>query len=333
MIYRSGLQRRIQGIERFDLVHMTISVAAFYQFTTIEDPGEKKGPLLHMCRSQGIRGTIILASEGLNGTIAGPPAGVSAVLEHICEWQEVNNLEVNYSSSTTDSFNRMKVKVKPEIVSMGEPGVDPRSGAGTYVEPGHWNDLISRDDVLVVDTRNHFEIELGRFANAVDPGTVNFHEFPQWAERLAADRGSQKAVAMYCTGGIRCEKATTYMRALGFEQVYHLRGGILKYLEVVPESESLWQGECFVFDDRVSLKHDLRKGEYVLCYACQRPVPPGDMNSCHYEEGVSCARCFDSMTDGDRARFRERQRQVTLSFQRGTSHIRDDAATAFTDAD
>ena len=263
---------------------MSFTVAALYHFTRIEDPEARKEPLLGLCRSEEIRGTLILAREGINGTIAGSAEGIDAVLMHLRGWPEVGEIEVKYSHTAHQAFNRMKVKVKPEIVTMGKPDIDPLKDVGTYIDPKDWNSLISRDDVLLVDTRNKFEYGVGRFRNAVDPGTITFNEFPGWADQLANTPEKPKAVAMYCTGGIRCEKATAYMRQIGFDEVFHLKGGILKYLEEVPEEESLWEGECFVFDDRVALKHGLAEGEYTLCYGCQNPVSPDDRKSPMFEE-------------------------------------------------
>ncbi len=307
---------------------MTLTVAALYHFTKIETLEERRDSLLSACRATGLRGTFLLANEGINGTVCGTEEGVSTVLDHIRSWPEINGLEVKFSESDGQSFQRMKVKIKDEIVAMGEPEIDTQSDAGIYVDPQDWNDLISRDDVLVIDTRNSFEVDVGRFKNAVDPGTHSFREFPAYADRLASSEDRPSAVAMYCTGGIRCEKATAYMRQIGFDQVFHLKGGILKYLEDVPESESLWQGECFVFDERVSLKHGLAKGEHSLCYGCQHPISPDDLLSHQFEEGVSCPNCNDTLSDENRERYRERQRQITLALSRGEPHLRDDATTA-----
>ncbi len=304
---------------------MSYTVAAFYRFASIQDPASKREPLLALCRTGGIRGTVILAVEGVNGTVAGEAKAIEDVINHIRRWPEINELDVKYSHSSTRSFNRMKVKIKSEIVTMGKPAIDPTEQVGKYVDPEDWNALISRDDVLVVDTRNSFEVGVGRFANAVNPETASFHEFPAWADRLASAPDKPSAVAMYCTGGIRCEKATAYMKMIGFDEVFHLKGGILKYLEKVPVEQSLWEGECFVFDDRVSVKHGLVEGDYILCYGCQNPVSAKDRESPLFEEGVSCPECHDELSDQDRKRYRERQRQVTLAAERGEHHMRDDA--------
>jgi len=305
----------------------TFTIAALYHFAKIEEPEQKKGPLLDLCHAQGVIGTLILAEEGFNGTISGLPAAIQAVLDHLHSWPGIENIEVKFSYSDNQNFNRMKVKVKDEIVTMGKAYIDSNDNAGTYVDPAEWNEIIKRDDVLVVDTRNSFEFGVGRFEGAVDPVTQTFREFPDWADLLASGAQKPKALAMYCTGGIRCEKATVYMKDIGFDEVYHLKGGILKYLEEIPEEESLWEDECFVFDHRVSLKHGLVEGDYMLCYGCQNPISPEDRESPMYEAGVSCPHCDDSLSNEDRARFRERQLQIRLSKERGESHLKDNAST------
>ena len=307
---------------------MKFTVAALYHFTRIKDPVAKRYPLLSLCRSQGVRGTVLLATEGINGTIAGTPEGIASVIDHLEGWPEVDNLEVKYSFSNENSFKRLKVKIKNEIVTIRKPEINTPLDVGKYVQPAEWNDLITREDVLLVDTRNNFEFKIGRFSNAIEPGTDSFHEFPDWADKLASRPDKPSAVAMYCTGGIRCEKATAYMKQVGFDEVYHLKGGILKYLEVIPEDESLWEGECFVFDGRVSLKHGLKEGNYELCYGCQFPISPSDRSSPLFEQGVSCPRCHDSLPDADRARYRERQRQIVMALSRDEQHIGDDANSA-----
>ena len=307
---------------------MKFTVAALYHFTRINEPAAKRYPLLSLCRSEGVRGTVLLATEGINGTISGTTEGIASVIEHVKGWPEVESLEVKYSFSNENSFKRLKVKIKNEIVTMRKPEINARLDAGKYIEPTEWNDLIKRDDVIVVDTRNTFEFNIGRFSNAIEPGTDSFHEFPNWADKLANDPDKPSTVAMYCTGGIRCEKATAYMKQVGFDEVYHLKGGILKYLEVVPEDESLWEGECFVFDGRVSLEHGLKEGNYELCYGCQFPVSQSDRKSPLFEQGVTCPRCHDSLPDTDKIRYRERQRQIVMALSRNEQHIGDDANSA-----
>ena len=303
----------------------TYTVASLYHFTGLTNLRQKQQELQSLCKSLEILGTLLLANEGLNGTISGRAGAITCVLDFIQEWPEIDDLVIKYSESVDQSFKRLKVKIKKEIVTMGKPDVDVARDAGQYVKPSEWNALISRDDVLVVDTRNTYEFEIGHFPNAIEPETESFVDFPAWADQLSQERKRPKTVAMYCTGGIRCEKATAYMRELGFDEVYHLQGGILKYLEEVPEEESLWEGECFVFDGRVSLKHNLVEGTYELCYACQQPISTKESNSPLFERGVSCPKCVDQVTEKKKQRFRERHRQVLLSTERGEQHIGDTA--------
>jgi len=306
--------------------HATMyTVASLYHFTRLTNLREKQEQLRSLCKSLDILGTLLLAEEGLNGTISGQREAIASVLDQLCVWPEIGDLQVKYSESADQSFKRLKVKIKKEIVTMGKPEVDVVRDAGQYVKPSDWNALISRDDVLVVDTRNTYEFEIGHFPNAIEPETESFVDFPAWADQLSQERERPKTVAMYCTGGIRCEKATAYMRELGFDEVYHLQGGILKYLEEVPEEESLWEGECFVFDGRVSLKHNLIEGTYELCYACQQPISTKESSSPLFERGVSCPKCVDRVSEEKKQRFRERHRQVLLSTRRGEQHIGDKA--------
>lgn len=297
-----------------------ITIAALYQFTRFDDPALLRGPLLAVCEAEGVRGTLLLASEGINGTIAGTRAGIDAVLAHIRALPGCAGLDWKESAAEAMPFGRMKVRLKREIVTMGEPDVDPRAGTGHYVDPADWNALISAPDVVVIDTRNDYEVGIGSFLGAVDPGTKSFREFPGWW-RENAKRFAGKRVAMFCTGGIRCEKSTNFLLQEGVGEVFHLKGGILKYLEQVREAESLWQGECFVFDERVSVGHGLVQGTHGLCRACRRPLGDADRHHTHYEEGVSCPACRDEFSDEDRARFRERQRQSDLALARGAKHF------------
>lgn len=298
-----------------------LHVAALYHFSRIEDPAALQQPLLDLCRLHDIRGTLLLAYEGVNGTIAGPEAGIETVVNHLRQWPGFKDLDVKYSMASSQGFLRMKVRLKAEIVTMGKPDIDPVRNRGTYVEPKDWNDLISRNDIMVIDTRNDYETRIGKFHQAVDPETKTFRAFPDWADALADDQDRPKAIAMYCTGGIRCEKASAYMKQIGFDEVYHLKGGILKYLEDIPEEESLWQGDCFVFDDRVSLLHGLEEGNYSLCHACKEPLSEADRNAPTFEAGVSCPYCIETVSDEQRQRFRERQKQIDLARDRGESHL------------
>ncbi|MCG6884160.1 MAG: rhodanese-related sulfurtransferase [Silicimonas sp.] len=296
------------------------TVAALYKFTAFSDPAALKPPLAECACRNGVRGTLLLAREGINGTIAGTREGIDAVLAHIRGLPGCAVIEWKESTAAEMPFRRLKVRLKREIVTMGQPEVDPRASVGAYVEAGDWNALISRDDVVTIDTRNDYEVAIGTFAGAVDPETRSFGEFPDWW-KVNADRFAGKKVAMFCTGGIRCEKATNYVLSQGAEDVFHLKGGILKYLEEVPEGESLWKGECFVFDRRVSVGHGLEEGGYDLCYACRRPVSDADKAHGDYEEGVSCPICREEYSEADRERFRERQRQISLAKARGEAHL------------
>ena len=285
-----------------------LTVAALYHFARLPDPAVRQAPLLDLCRAEGLCGTLLLAPEGINGTIAGPRAGIDAVLAHIRAWPGFSALDWKESTAATPPFARMKVRLKAEIVTMGQPDVDPTAAVGSYVEARDWNALISAPDVAVIDTRNDYEVQIGTFQGAVDPGTTSFRDFPAWWEENA-HRFHNKRIAMFCTGGIRCEKSTNFLMAQGVTDVFHLKGGILKYLEEVPQDDSLWQGECFVFDQRVSLGHGLQQGRHQLCHACRRPLSLEDRQRPEFEEGACCHRCIDEYTPEDRERFRERQRQ------------------------
>ena len=290
-------------------------IAALYHFTRFDDPAALRGPLLALMQAKGVTGTLLLAREGINGTIAGDRAGIDAVLAHVRALPGCSDLEWKESTASEQPFARTKVKLKREIVTMGQPDVDPRASVGHYVDPKDWNDLIRSDDVVVIDTRNDYEVAIGTFEGAVDPQTDSFRDFPAWWEENK-DRFHNKRIAMFCTGGIRCEKSTNYLLGQGVPEVYHLKGGILKYLEEVPEQESTWEGDCFVFDNRVSVGHGLREGPHMLCHGCRRPILPEDTQHPAYEAGVSCHQCVDETSAEDKERFRERQRQITLAKER-----------------
>ena len=295
-------------------------IAALYHFTRFDDPAGLRGPLLDLCLKEGVKGSLLLASEGVNGTIAGPRDGIDTVLVHLRALPGCAGLEWKESHAGDMPFGRMKVKLKREIVTMGVPGVDPRASVGHYVAPQDWNALISTPDVAVIDTRNDYEVSLGTFRGAVDPGTRSFRDFPAWWE-ANRERFHNKRIAMFCTGGIRCEKSTNYLLSQGVSDVFHLKGGILKYLEDMPQADSLWQGECYVFDARVSVGHGLVPGENSSCGACRRPVTPEGRMHPDYEEGVCCPVCVNDYSETDRARFRERQRQMKLAEARGERHL------------
>ncbi|KAJ03563.1 rhodanese-related sulfurtransferase [Sulfitobacter mediterraneus] len=291
-------------------------IAALYHFTRFDDPAAVKPALLELCLAQDVSGSLLLAREGVNGTIAGPRAGIDAVLAHLKALPGCADLEWKEATSDRAPFGKMKVRLKKEIVTMGQPDVDPRASVGHYVDPQDWNALIQSPDVAVIDTRNDYEVAIGTFDGAVDPETKTFGEFPAWWE-ANKHRFHNKKVAMFCTGGIRCEKSTNYLLGQGVEDVYHLKGGILKYLEEVPQDDSTWSGECFVFDNRVSVGHGLAEGPHVLCHGCRQPILPEDMKRPEYEMGVSCHKCHDKTSDWDKERFRERQKQIRLAQERG----------------
>ncbi|AYN95187.1 rhodanese-related sulfurtransferase [Pseudomonas sp. LTJR-52] len=297
----------------------SIVVAALYKFVTLEDYVERREPLLTVMLDNEVKGTLLLAEEGINGTIAGSRAGIDAVLAFLKADSRLVDLEHKESYCDEQPFYRTKVKLKKEIVTLGVPGVDPNKKVGTYVDPKDWNALISDPDVVLIDTRNDYEVGIGTFTNAVDPKTKSFREFPQYV-RQNFDPSRHKKVAMFCTGGIRCEKASSFMLNEGFEEVYHLKGGILKYLEEVPQEDSLWQGDCFVFDNRVTVRHDLSEGEYDQCHACRTPISAADRESEHYVPGISCSHCWDSLPEKTRISARERQKQIELARQRNQPH-------------
>ena len=291
-------------------------VAAFYGFAAVAEPARLRESLRALCADLGTRGTVLVASEGINGTVAGSAEAIETLVAYLRALPGLSGMDVKFSHAARMPFHRMKVRLKREIVTMGVDGIDPARSAGRHVAPRDWNALIADPDTVVIDTRNDYEVALGSFRGATDPRTASFREFPRWADAHAGElRG--KRVAMFCTGGIRCEKATAYMRSIGVDEVFHLRGGILKYLEDVPAAESLWEGECFVFDERVAVAHGLAEGEASLCRACRRPLTEADRGSPLHVEGVACVHCHDSRSEADRARYAERQRQIELAERRG----------------
>lgn len=295
-------------------------VAALYKFVRLDDYEALQGKLLEFCQSNGIKGSILLANEGINGTVVGSRSAIDSLLSFLKSDDRLADLEHKESLSDDIPFHRTKVKLKKEIVTLGRPNIDPNINVGTYVEAKDWNKLISDPDVMLVDTRNHYEYQIGSFKNAIDPETTNFREFPDYVKQNL-DPEKHKKIAMFCTGGIRCEKASAYMLNQGFEEVYHLKGGILKYLEEVSADESLWEGECFVFDGRVSVDHALAEGNYDQCFACRRPISEEEKQLDSYVKGVSCLRCIDETTEQQRSNFQERQKQVELAELRNEKHI------------
>lgn len=290
---------------------MSLTVATFYKFVALPDHSALQQPLKDVCQAQGIKGTILLAAEGINGTIAGTRSGIDTALSYIKTDDRLSDIDIKESSASDPPFERLKVRLKQEIVTLGLPEVSPTQQVGTYVSAQQWNQIISDPEVTVIDTRNDYEVGMGTFERAQNPETANFNEFPDYAKNNL-DPANNKKVAMFCTGGIRCEKASSYLLSQGFKEVYHLQGGILKYLEDVPEKESLWQGECFVFDERVAIRHGLKSGSYQICYACGHPISAADQQSPDYESEVSCPHCITGLTGerGDRLRKRKRQRHL-----------------------
>ena len=302
-----------------------VVVCALYKFVTLDNYQALKEPLLAYMLEQNVHGTLLLASEGINGTVAGTRTGIDNLLQWLEQDARLKPVEFKESYVDDLPFRRTRVKLKKEIVTMGVAGIDPKKTVGTYIEPKDWNELISDPDVLLVDTRNTYEVQVGTFKGAVNPHTETFREFPGYVAK-ALDKNRHKKVAMFCTGGIRCEKSTAFLKQQGFDEVYHLKGGILKYLEDVPEPESLWQGECFVFDERVTVNHQLEKGRYDQCNACRLPITETDKQSEKYQQGVSCPHCYDRLTDRQRIRFSEREKQMQLARQRGEHHIGGDVS-------
>jgi len=301
-------------------IPLPVRVAALYRFARFDDPAALRAPLYDLCARLGVKGTLLLAREGINGTIAGSDTAIGAVVAAIRALPGCAEAEIKFAQAAAMPFHRLKVRLKREIVTMGEPGIDPLEDAGTYVAPAEWNALIARPDTVVIDTRNAYEVQVGSFAGAIDPGTETFSDFPAWFHEHKQELAG-KTIAMFCTGGIRCEKATAFVKAQGFDSVFHLHGGILKYLEDVPAEQSQWQGECFVFDERVAVGQGLAAGSHTLCRACRMPVSREDQASPLHEEGLSCPACHGTRDAEKRARLAERHRQVKLAESRGQAHV------------
>ena len=299
---------------------MKYTVAALYKFVLLENFEALREPILDFCKARDVKGTLLLAREGINGTVAGSESAIQEVLAYLRSLPGLEALEHKESWADKEPFLRMKVKLKKEIVTMGVPEIDPSKYAGTYVKPQDWNALISDPDVLLVDTRNEYEVSVGTFEGAINPHINKFTDFPEWINQ-PENRQGKKKIAMFCTGGIRCEKSTAFLKQQGYDEVYHLQGGILKYLEEVPAEGSMWNGECFVFDERVTVRHGLEPGNYSQCRACRHPVSAADKESPHYEDGVSCPHCFDKHSDERKQNFAERQKQIALARERGERHV------------
>jgi len=299
---------------------MKYVVTALYKFVSLPDYKELKESLLNQCLENGITGTLLLAEEGINGTIAGSREGIDATLEYIRSDDRLSDLEHKESLASEMPFLRMKVKLKKEIVTLGVEGIDPTSTVGTYISPEEWNQIITDPEVILIDTRNDYEIDIGTFKGAINPHTTNFRDFPKYVEENL-DPQKNKRVAMCCTGGIRCEKSTSYLLSKGFKEVYHLKGGILKYLEEIPEEKSLWEGECFVFDQRVAVKHNLEEGSYDQCHGCRHPISEEDKKSSKYKPGVHCPHCYEKKKPEQLHRYEERQKQIEIAKKRNKKHI------------
>ena len=298
-----------------------MKVASLYRFFDLDDVRSFRDELQTLCEQQGLKGTMLVAHEGFNGSLAGAENGIRVVLEWLREQCGATDaLDARWNDVSEAPFRKLRVKIKKEIVALGRPDILPHRGTGEHVDWRRWNELINDPDVVVIDTRNHYEVEVGTFPGAMDPGNDSFREFPDFAKELA-EQSTDRPVAMFCTGGIRCEKATALMQELGFDEVYHLQGGILNYLNDVPDDQNQWQGECFVFDTRVAVDRDQAEGNYVQCHACRRPLGPAELASDDYREGVSCPKCIDETDDDRRARLEERRKQVALAAERGDIHI------------
>lgn len=299
-----------------------ILVAALYKFVEIDDLHSLQSNLYEICEKNNIMGTILIANEGINGTISGKNNEINQTISLLKSDKRFANIEIKYSSTDKQPFHRMKVRLKKEIVTIGLPEINPNKKVGTYVKPDDWNDLISDPNVVVIDTRNKYETKIGSFQNALDPETSSFREFPDWVKKFKSSKeNANKKIAMFCTGGIRCEKASSLMKEEGFEDVYHLQGGILKYLETIDKENSLWNGECFVFDQRVCLTDELEVGSYKMCFACRMPITEEEMQNEKYIEGISCIYCYDKTTKEKKERFGSRQRQILLAKERGEKHL------------
>ena len=304
-----------------------MKVISLYRFLNLKDPESFRNDLQALCDKHALLGTMLVATEGFNGTLAGTEKSIQTIMDWIRRRLGISTrLDARWTDADDAPFRKMRVKVKKEIVALGRPDILPHKSAGEHVDAKRWNELLADPDVLIIDTRNHYEIEVGTFPGSIDPGNDSFREFPEFAEAFAA-QSTDRSVAMFCTGGIRCEKATALMLELGFDKVYHLQGGLLKYLSDVDDKNNQWRGECFVFDTRVAVDRDLAEGGYVQCHACRRPLSTSDLESPDYREGVSCPRCIDEADDDRLARLEERRRQVALAAQRGDTHIGPKSAT------
>jgi UPF0176 protein len=298
-------------------------VAALYKFSLIKEPNLLQLKIRNKFKSYSVYGTILIGNEGLNGTISGNKSSIIKAIKYIKSIEGFNNIDIKYSESQKNPFARLKIKLKKEIVTIGDESIDPNKIVGQYIDPENWNDLISDENTILIDTRNDYEHSIGTFKNSINPNTVKFREFPEWVknQNFTKEDKETKKVAMFCTGGIRCEKASSFMKKDGFNNVNHLKGGILKYFEVVDEQDSMWSGECFVFDDRVSVRHDLSVGTFDMCHGCRMPITEEDKKSLSYIKGVACHKCFNEKTEEQKARYMSRQKQIEIARGRNQKHI------------
>jgi UPF0176 protein len=299
------------------------SIAALYKFLSIDDPNQLQLKIRKKFKQLNIYGTILVGNEGLNGTISGKENNLNKAIKYIKSINNFNNVDIKYSSSNVNPFVRLKIKLKKEIVTIGDESINPNEFVGDYVEPKDWNNLIQDKDTILIDTRNNYEYSIGTFKNSINPNTIKFREFPEWVKKqnFTDEEKQNKKIAMFCTGGIRCEKASSMMIKDGFKKVNHLKGGILNYFEKINEEESLWEGECFVFDDRVAIKHDLSEGSYDMCHGCRMPITDKDKTSELYIKGVACPSCYNQTSDEQKSRYMSRQKQVDLAKKRNQKHI------------
>ncbi|MDG2001553.1 MAG: rhodanese-related sulfurtransferase [Alphaproteobacteria bacterium] len=301
-----------------------ICIISFYKFVTILDLEKLKIQIENICLMFETKGTILIAPEGINGTIEGSKDNIEKFLETLKNDKNFSDIIPKYSYSSKDSFNRMKVRLKKEIVTIGNTEVNPNKYIGKYIEPNDWNELISDPNTILIDTRNEYEVAIGTFKGAINPKTKSFRDLPNWIKNNLENVDNNyknKKIAMFCTGGIRCEKSTSYLVQKGFTNVSHLKGGILKYLENIPKKESLWDGECFVFDQRVSVAEKLKPGSYFMCHGCRMPLKPEDTKLKSYIHGVSCKYCHNKKSAESKKRYADRQKQINLALERGEKHI------------
>lgn len=298
-------------------------IAALYKFAEVGNPEKAQIEIRSNLKVLSIHGTILVGQEGINGTISGSKDNIDKAIAYIRQLKNFNDTDIKFSEARINPFARLKIKLKEEIVTIGDKTVKPQEVTGNYINPKDWNDLIDDNNTILIDTRNDYECAIGTFKNAINPKTVRFRDFPKWVktQNFSKEDKKNKKIAMFCTGGIRCEKASSFMMNDGFKDVNHLKGGVLKYFEDVPEKKSLWLGECFVFDDRVSVKHDLKVGSYDMCHGCRMPITDADKKSNNYIKGVACPKCFAQKTEKQKSRYMSRKKQIDLAKTRNKKHL------------